>query len=851
VVRLAAILTALARGSARRPLAVLAGALVLAAVGAGFALRLRPTAATDTLVNRSSASFRATERYHQRFGDDPVIVLVRGPLRDLVLTDDLERMLGLEGCLSGNLPRGVVPRGGPAGPCAQIARERATQFVLGPGTFINESANELTDQFTAQQQAQAQRQRQAADAAYRVALARGATKAQARKYASQAAQLVQAEFLRTLISVATQYGLTRPPSINDPDFVSTLVFDSTKPLGTPKTRFSALFPSPGAAIVQVRLHPGLSDAKRKHAITLIRQAVAMPDWQPKHGGSYLVTGMPVIVSDLTGSITSSLIILLIAALAVMAATLALVFRGRPRLLPLGIALAAAALTFGALAVSGASLTMASIGVLPVLIGLAVDYAIQFQSRYEEARAHAPPAQAVERAAALGAPTIAAAGAATAGGFLVLALPVIGSPVPMVRDFGLLLVIGVVAAFICALSAGSAALVLAGRDPRGAVRRPLRMARALAARAERALGPSLRGAWEIVTTNRLLRAVRARALAGAQGAFALALARPTRVLGIACALALVGWGLDTQTRVESDIQKLVPQNLGALRNLDVLQRATHVGGEIDVMVSADDLAQTSIVSWMTDYQHRVQTRFGYSAARGCGQAQLCPAFSLPDLFQTQGAVPTQSDIRALLAAVPPYFSQGVITADHRTATMAFGIRLMPLAEQKRVIDVMRRELRPPPGVHAELVGLPVLAADAHAQVALAAPRHAARRAARGRAGAARRAAPGTPRARAAGPDRARDGLVGARAVRDPRAFEPDVGHARRAGDRDLDRVQRAARRALPPGTRGGPRASRRARADLRLDRGGGARLRRDGDRRLRRARALRHPAAAQLRLRHAR
>ena len=31
-------------------------------------------------------------------------------------------------------------------------------------------------------------------------------------------------------------------------------------------------------------------------------------------------------------------------------------------------------------------------------------------------------------------------------------------------------------------------------------------------------------------------------------------------------------------------------------------------------------------------------------------------------------------------------------------------------------------------------------------------------------------------------------------------EPDVGHARRAGDRDLDRVQRAAQRALPPGAR---------------------------------------------------
>ena len=48
-----------------------------------------------------------------------------------------------------------------------------------------------------------------------------------------------------------------------------------------------------------------------------------------------------------------------------------------------------ALTFGLLALLGGSLTMASIAVLPVLIGLAVDYAIQFQARFREARAGGP------------------------------------------------------------------------------------------------------------------------------------------------------------------------------------------------------------------------------------------------------------------------------------------------------------------------------------------------------------------------------------------------------------------------------------------------------------------------------
>src|SRR4029450_7971458 len=68
------------------------------------------------------------------------------------------------------------------------------------------------------------------------------------------------------------------------------------------------------------------------------------------------------------------------------------------------------------------------------------------------------------------------------------------------------------------------------------------------------------------------------------------------------------------------------------------------------------------------------------------------------------------------AVPAYFSQGVITRDRRTATLAFGIRLMPLERQEQVISAMRRHPHPPAGVQAQLAGLPVLAAEANDKVA---------------------------------------------------------------------------------------------------------------------------------------
>jgi hydrophobe/amphiphile efflux-3 (HAE3) family protein len=685
-------LSAIVGAAARRPVAVLAVVVVLVAGAAAFALRLEPAAGTDTFVGRGTASYQASQRYHQKFGDDAVIVLVRGELSKLVLTADIERILGLEGCISGNLPAGVEPRGGTKGPCGELARTKPVKVVFGPGTFINESVRQISDEFTRQQEQAKAEGDKVASAARKLALARGYSKARAAALAKQARELRNAQFLRDVVRLGLAYGITSIPRLNDPSFVSRLVFGSQP--GVPKQRFAYLFPNRNSAIVQVRLKPGLGQKERVHAIDLVRRAVAMPDWKLANG-SYVVSGAPVVLADLTDSITASIRLLLLAVGLVMAATLALVFRVRLRLLPLLTALGAAALTFGGLSAAGASLTMASIAVLPVLVGLAVDYAIQFQSRVQESGGD------VRRAAAVGGPTIVTAGAATAAGFLVLAL----SPVPMVRGFGILLVAGIGLAFALTLTAGAATLAAT----RG--RRAPRPARA----AGEALAPALRGAGGLLADNPPVRWARRRAGAGGRRMLRLAIAHPGRLLAGALVVAAAGWALDTQTKVESDVQKLVPQDLQALRDLRVLEDVTGVGGEIDVVVTSDKLTDPATVAWMGGYQQKLLKRFGYSAKRGCGKAELCPAFSLPDLF-TGGAATSAEQIGTLLDAVPAYFSQGVITRDRKTATLAFGIRLMPLDEQQRVVKEMQRGLDPPAGVHAELAGLPVLAAEANEKVA---------------------------------------------------------------------------------------------------------------------------------------
>lgn len=680
--------------SARRPLIVGGTVVVLALAGGGLALRLKPTADTKTLVGASTPGYAATERLHQQFGSDAVYVFIREPVRNLVLSDDLGKAAALERCLAGGSSGADAP-GGASGPCSTMARKRWARVVFGPGTFITESASQVSGQLRLMVEQTRREAIAAGRRAYREAIARGESPEAAQAARARAEDEVGRKLAGMLIPLALRYGLTSVPKVDDPQFIARLVFDPRRPAGTPKYRFAALFPGRDGALIQVRLRNGLSEAQRREAISDIRSAVGMPEWKLRFG-TYEVTGVPVLVEELTDSISRSILVLLIAATLVMALTLGIVFRSRLRLVPLAVALAATGLTFGTLAISGLSLTMASIAVIPILIGLSVDYAIQLQSRGEEGGEPLP--EAIERVARRGAPTIITAAAATAAGFLVLAL----SPMPMVRGFGILLVIGIVMAVACALTLGVAIqAVMAGRRAPDWVQ---------------AAGRAWHEAGEIVSGLRPARWVAAHARRLGSQTLDLGLRYPGRFLAVALVLAAVGWVAESQLKVESDIQRLVPSSLPALRGLEELQRTSGVGGEVNVLVEARDISDPRVVAWMTEYQRRVLQKAGYDPARGCRDAELCPAFSLPDLFATSGTLKSRESVRSILDAIPPYLRQNVISQDRRTATLGFGIRLMGLDRQYEVLQQMQKELNPPAGVSARLAGLPVLTAAANDEIA---------------------------------------------------------------------------------------------------------------------------------------
>ena len=650
---------AIAAWSVRHARAVLVVAGVLAIAAALAATQVDTDAGLSTLVGKGDPTYEATQRVRDEFGEEPVVVLVKGSLPKLLLGKDLYKLLRLEGCLSGKVPKGAKPL---PGACEEIAEMEPVSFLAGPATFLNEAVVQIDEQL---------------------------------EHLSK--NLPADQFNEYLLEVASKYGITSLPSIENEEFIATVVFDLAKARGTPKARLAYLFPNSKSAQIVIRLKPGITEAERRRAIGLIEDAVA--ETTPRkacgtggkaepcfvlQGGEYVVTGAPVVVDAIARALKDALLLLFGVAVAVMALVLLLAFRSRLRLLPLALALASAAILFGLLKVVGGSLTMASVAVLPILIGLAVDYAIQFQARLDEIEATgASGADAARTAANLSGPTIATACLATAAGFLVLLL----SPTPMVRGFGVLLFAGVLLAFILVMTAGFAVL---GLRPSGGWRRGGNHPEEASATGGM-VGPH---------------GDRTRPL---ETLVSFSIARPGVILIVGIVLAGVGWGVGTQISTVSEVRQLAPHNLRQVEDLDTFEAATGTTGDLEVLVEAPDLTDPATIEWMAGFKRRVLKEDDVTAG---------PALSD---FLTRGGKVTKSGIEATLAAMSPYSLQQVAPlgpngkVGHQ-ALIGFGIKTQSLAEGEALLDSVRAQIgNPPAGVEVSLTGLPVIATEAGSEL----------------------------------------------------------------------------------------------------------------------------------------
>ena len=437
------------------------------------------------------------------------------------------------------------------------------------------------------------------------------------------------------------------------------------------------FPDQEHAVVSIALKGNLPSDEVKDAVKSVESAVEAAGF---NGVTTTITGMPVMFTELEDLMSLSLATMFIVAVALMLLILAVIFKVRGffawRWLPLGVVIIGIIYAFGLMGVLSVPITMVSMAVFPVLIGLGVDYAIQFHNRYdEEARRGETTADAIIDSVTHIGPAIGIAIIAACLGFVALFF----SPVPMVRDFGLMLIIGVVACYAAAMFVLLS--ILYWHDRRKAQK-------ANAVKANNQAGIEKVGFVE----------------KGLRRLAPWVIKNPAIILSIAVLVTVGGFIADSNIKTETEESKFLSQDLQVMRDLDLLESLAGGVSSTNVLIEADDVAEPSVLIWMADLEQRINQSHGGAIIGTSGIADLVQQSS------ADGTIPQDPEqVKQILAESSEQVKMNLINSDYTAANLIVNLREIDIGEGARDLNKqLANEIADPPdGVSATLTGSTVI------------------------------------------------------------------------------------------------------------------------------------------------
>jgi hydrophobe/amphiphile efflux-3 (HAE3) family protein len=605
-------------------------ALLLSAGSAVGLTRLHPDARVDLLVDPNASAFKDQALFADTFGADPVVVMAKpAPGSTLITPDHIVGLSHLEGKL--HLAAGV-------------------KKVYGPGTLVNTLAISTT---TILLNVCAQEGKAAEAAARQQAIAAG-------KSAAQQDQAAQQAFQQAVSACAQRYAKAFPslgvPAVNNPTFIQGVLLEPDGQHVRPFWTWA--LPDVQHAVITVRLSRNATLDQVRHVIDIVNNASTSSDLKELHDLRFTASGSPALTLSVADSIFGALALLVPLAL-VAVLIVALLALGGSMLLTILVATLGAMWTAGVAGFIGLPVTPATLVVLPVVLGLATDYLIQSVNRVMETEGTLEERLALAARAIL--PSTGLAAAATAAGMLAF----VASGIPLVRQFGLFMALGVAMAYVANYLVGLPLLLLLGR----------RFPQALA------------GAGFRVAAGRRIARV---------GALAPAAALAIVVIGLA------GWAALPLSKIETDPAQLVAANDPALKQAEAIRNEIGLSGEIDLLVQGPDPAAPEAVKWLDQASRQAAIQ---------SNGDLKPLESLPGFLAgfNQGTLPDADRSSLILSRIPSYFSNAVYDKSQGLALAIFGLTHVTSVERDHALVAGLDHLgTPPSGYRAFPAGLAVVA-----------------------------------------------------------------------------------------------------------------------------------------------
>jgi len=328
-----------------------------------------------------------------------------------------------------------------------------------------------------------------------------------------------------------------------------------------------MMPSDLITLSSITLEPGVSMDAQKQVLGSIESAIRISE--PPPGLTVSVSGTPAFAKEMGDEIGAQMALLILVAMLLMVLAVSLLFSHvRYRLLPVGIVAVGLIMTFGFMGIFGIPVSMVVVGAFPVLIGIGIDYAIQFHARFDEEIRHGTIPEAIWATVVNLGPSVLIAMLATSLGFIAMFF----APVPMVADFGMVCTIGVVSCYVAALIIVPVFAIITRYRPKKEVDSSEEPDNSF-----------------IERYNRLL------------GRLAYTVAKhPIPVILLFTVVAAGGYYLDQSVPISADEKTFVPSDMPALRNLEKVGRAMGSTSTIPVIVIADDVLSPETLDWIDQF-----------------------------------------------------------------------------------------------------------------------------------------------------------------------------------------------------------------------------------------------------------
>ncbi|MEA1865710.1 MAG: hydrophobe/amphiphile efflux-3 (HAE3) family transporter, partial [Euryarchaeota archaeon] len=351
----------------------------------------------------------------------------------------------------------------------------------------------------------------------------------------------------------------------------------------PEKQREIVLPDTRHTVIFVTMPARATDAEMEKVLSNVEDMVEWAAFPAAY--NTVVTGEPAFGIAMKNEMNSSMGPILLIASLLMVVVLFIAFRhARWQLLPLPIVLIGIIWTFGATGFIGIPLSMVSISAFPILIGLGIDYAIQFHNRIEEEFARSDDAKrAVTETVRNTAPAVLIALIITGLGFVSL----FTSTVPMIQDFGLLCLVGIICCFFSALFIGIAVIYALHRRSSGKNRKQ-------------------RNNHTVNKNN--------KADSSAERFFGnlavWAAKNPLLVLGVAGLLCLGGLYADTCVGIQTDVKKFVPSDMPSLVDMHHMVKVLGGTDQLNVIIKADDVTDPAVIDWMDRFSAHEVTLHPY-------------------------------------------------------------------------------------------------------------------------------------------------------------------------------------------------------------------------------------------------